>query len=82
MLGGDTQEAAEAANIYMSLPQGYETVLGENMLLISGGQLRIAHALVRPAKLILDECTSALDGGNQVVILESLRGMRTQHEER
>ncbi|KAF7291498.1 p-loop containing nucleoside triphosphate hydrolase protein [Mycena kentingensis (nom. inval.)] len=76
----DIQRAAEAANIHdfiVSLPQGYETPVGENAALISGGQaqrLQIARALVRPSKiLILDECTSALDDTNQAAIMETIQ---------
>ncbi|KIJ64942.1 hypothetical protein HYDPIDRAFT_153840 [Hydnomerulius pinastri MD-312] len=72
--------AARAANVHdfvMSLPQGYDTPVGENASLISGGQaqrLQIARALARPCKvLILDECTSALDGANQSAVLETIR---------
>ncbi|KAH0831339.1 P-loop containing nucleoside triphosphate hydrolase protein [Lanmaoa asiatica] len=59
---------------------GYGTLVGENAALISGGQaqrLQIARALVRPSKiLILDECTSALDGANQAAVIETIRGAK------
>ncbi|KAI0298345.1 P-loop containing nucleoside triphosphate hydrolase protein [Multifurca ochricompacta] len=62
------------------LPQGYGTLVGENASLISGGQaqrLQIARALVRPANvLILDECTSALDGANQAAVLSTVLGAK------
>ena len=74
------EEAAECAHVHdfiMSLPEGYETAVGENASLISGGQaqrIQIARALVRPAKiLILDECTSALDPTNQAAVLETIK---------
>ena len=75
----EIQRAARAANIHdfiMSLPEGYETRLGENASLISGGQaqrLQIARALVRRSNiLILDEATSALDVDNAKAILDTI----------
>ena len=75
----EIRRAAKAANIHdftMTLPNGYETNLGENASLISGGQaqrLQIARALVRRSHiLILDECTSALDIDNQRMILDTI----------
>lgn len=76
----DVRVAAKKANVHdfvMGLPQGYDTMVGENAALISGGQaqrLQIARALARPSRiLILDECTSALDGENQGKVLETIR---------
>jgi len=74
------EEAAKSAQVHdfiVSLPKGYETTVGENASLISGGQaqrIQIARALVRPSKiLILDECTSALDPANQAAVLETIK---------
>ncbi|KAE8538153.1 hypothetical protein D1P53_006220 [Cryptococcus gattii VGV] len=78
--------AAEAANIHdfiQSLPQGYETNLGENASLISGGQaqrLQIARALCRTSRiLILDECTSALDPDNARAVLDTIVKIKQHH---
>lgn len=75
--------AAREARIHdfvASLPQGYQTRLGENAALISGGQaqrLQIARALLRNARiLIMDEATSALDVENQHGILDTLVGIK------
>ncbi|KAG6814573.1 hypothetical protein H0H92_000101 [Tricholoma furcatifolium] len=75
----DIRTASKAANAHefvMGLPHGYDTLVGDNATLLSGGQaqrLQIARALVRPsAVLILDECTSALDPENQKAVMETI----------
>jgi subfamily B ATP-binding cassette protein MsbA len=72
-------DAAKAACIHdfvMSLPAGYDTIIGERGSRLSGGQrqrLAIARALLRDAPvLILDEATSALDAETEHMILEEL----------
>jgi ABC-type multidrug transport system fused ATPase/permease subunit len=72
-------QAAKVANIHdfiASLPQGYETKVGENGVTLSEGQkqrLSIARALVKnPNILVLDEPTSTLDGLTERSIFSSL----------
>lgn len=63
-----------------TLPDGYDTVVGEGGVTLSGGQrqrLAIARALLMKTKIILfDEATSALDNDTQANIQESIKHMK------
>ncbi len=72
-------DAAKRANIHdyiMSLPDGYDSQIGERGVKLSGGQkqrLSIARVFLKnPPILILDEATSALDNTTEIMIQQSL----------
>jgi len=78
----DIVAAAEAANIndfILSLPFGYNTVVGERGSNISGGQcqrITIARAILRDPKiLILDEATSSLDTESEHAVQQALQNL-------
>ena len=75
-------QAAQSAHIHTfieSLPQGYDSMVGERGLKLSGGEkqrVAIARAILkRPAILIFDEATSALDSKSERAIQDELRNV-------
>ena len=75
-------EAAKKANIHdfiTSLPQGYDTLVGERGARLSGGQkqrVAIARVFLKdPSIIVLDEATSALDNESESLVQESLAAL-------
>jgi ATP-binding cassette subfamily C protein CydCD len=72
----DAARAANAHDFIVELPQGYDTVVGERAVRLSGGEkqrIAIARALLKDAPiLVLDEALSSVDAENEAVIQEAL----------
>ncbi len=83
MNSGEIIKASKSANIYdfiETLPDKFQTIVGERGIQLSGGQrqrVALARVLARkPPILILDEATSALDNESEHKIQESIKGLR------
>ena len=79
----ELRQACKAACIddyIMSLPDKYDTMVGEGGVILSGGQrqrLAIARALLKDAEIVLfDEATSALDNETQSQIQQAINNMQ------
>jgi ATP-binding cassette subfamily B protein len=80
------EQAARLAHIHdfiMNLPQGYDTVVGERGLKLSGGEkqrVAIARVILKnPTILVFDEATSSLDSQSEQAILKALHEVAEQH---
>ncbi|MEY4588659.1 MAG: hypothetical protein RL497_735 [Pseudomonadota bacterium] len=82
----DVKQAADMANLteFISrLPQGFNTLVGERGLKVSGGEkqrIAIARLLLKnPPILIFDEATSALDSTTEQAIISALNSLALKH---
>lgn len=78
----DAARTAQLHEFVSSLPEGYETIVGERGVRLSGGQrqrLGIARAIYKQAPvLVLDEATSGLDSDTEAAVLDALDKLRDQ----
>ena len=82
----EVRHAARLANIHdfiMRLPDGYQTVVGERGLKLSGGEkqrVAIARVILKnPKILVFDEATSSLDSHSEQQILDALKSVAEHH---
>jgi len=82
----EVEQAARLANIHdfiSALPQGYDTIVGERGLKLSGGEkqrVAIARVILKnPPILVFDEATSSLDSQSEQVILHALQEVAEKH---
>lgn len=74
--------SAQLDDLVRQLPDGLDTLVGENGVRLSGGQrqrIGIARALYRnPSVIVLDEATSALDSKTEAAVMECIQSMRSE----
>ncbi|MCR4438632.1 MAG: ABC transporter ATP-binding protein [bacterium] len=71
--------AANAHDFIMEMPNGYDTVIGDRGVKVSGGEkqrLAIARAILRdPPILVFDEATSALDTESEILVQDAIKNL-------